>query len=67
MLAEERFGPQRQAVDVHLAFEKRFRQRRPLIGKLRLVGEEHDRLLKSVLAQARGGLNAGMAGADDDC
>ena len=67
VLGEERFGPQRQAEHVHLAFEKGLRQRRALIGQLRLVGEEHDRLLKSLLAQAGGGLHARMTRANDDC
>src|SRR5262249_5467498 len=38
MVAEKGLGSKRQPVDVHLALEKGLRQRRPLIGKLLLVG-----------------------------
>ncbi len=66
MVAKERLGPQRQAVNVHLALEKGLRQRRPLIGQVLLAGEENDVALETVLAQADGGLDAGVARADDD-
>ena len=66
LVAEIGLGPQRQAVDVHLALEKRLRQRRPLIGQILLVGEQDDFAVEAVLAQAGGGLDAGVAGAGDD-
>ncbi len=66
LVAKEGFGPQRQAVQVHLALEKGLRQRRALIGQLLLVGKQDDRAVISLFAQAGGGLHAGVAGADDD-
>ena len=66
LVAKQRLGPQRQAMDVHLALEKRLRQRRALIGQVLLGGQKDDVALVAFLAQADGGLNACMAGADDD-
>ena len=37
MVAEERFGPERQAMDIHLAFEKSLGERRPLVGQFLFV------------------------------
>ena len=39
LLAKERFGPERQPMDVHLALEKRLRQGRALIGQIPLGGQ----------------------------
>ena len=66
LIAEICLGPQRQAVDIHLALEKGLRQRRALIGQVLFVGEQDDLAAEAVLAQAGGGLNAGVAGAGDD-
>ena len=66
LLAKERFGPERQAMDVHLAFEKRLRQRRALIGQILLGGQKDDLAVEPLFAQARRSLNSRVAGADDD-
>ena len=66
LVAKVGFGPERQAVDVHLALEKRLRQRRALIGQILLGGEKDDLAVEPLLAQAHGRLNPRMAGADDD-
>src|SRR5271157_4806061 len=66
MVAEEGLRPQRQAVDVHLALEESLGQRRPLIRQVVLVGQEDDVAVETLLAQAGCGLDAGVAGADDD-
>ena len=50
----------------HLAAEIRFRQRRPLIGQVRLVAEQGKVALEAQLAQAHGDLRARLPGADDD-
>ncbi len=66
MLVEEFFAAQRQAREIHLALQERLRERRALIGEIRLVGDERDGALKTVFAKTGGGLHAGVAGSDDD-
>src|SRR6185437_472534 len=66
LFAEMRFGPERQAVDVHLPLEKRLRQRGALIGGVLLRGEKNDPAVKPLLAQGHRGLDPGVAGAGDD-
>ena len=66
LIAKVGFGPERQAVDIHLALQKRLRQRRALIGHI-LLGREKDHVaVELLLAQAHRRLNPRMAGADDD-
>jgi hypothetical protein len=50
MIWEEGFGPERHSMNVNLALEKGLRQRRPLIGKLALVGQKNNFFLETVLA-----------------
>ena len=66
LVAKVGFGPERQAVDVHLALQKRLRQRGALIGQVLLGGEKDDLAAKPLFAQAHGRLNPRVARADDD-
>ena len=66
LLAIELLGAQRQAGEVHGALEERLRQRRTLIGQVGLARQQDDRVVRAFLAQTGGGLDAGVAGADDD-
>ncbi len=50
LVAEMRVGPERQAVDFHLALEKRLGQRRALIGQILLGGEKNDFAVKPLFA-----------------
>jgi hypothetical protein len=50
MVWEEGFGPERQSMNVNLALKKGLRQRRPLIGKLALVGQKNNFVLEALLA-----------------
>jgi hypothetical protein len=50
MVWEEGFGPERQSMNVNLAFEKGLRQGRALIRKLALVGQKNNFVLKTLLA-----------------
>src|SRR5690606_27204810 len=58
--------PQQQSVHAKLAGEVFLRQRRALIGRVRLFADERDIALKAALAQTLRRLAAGLAGADDD-
>ena len=51
-VAVEGFGPERQAVQLHLALQKSLGERRALIGQLPLVGQEDD---LAVIAALRAG------------
>ncbi len=53
-------------MDVHVALEKRLRERRALIGQILLGGEKNKFAVEALFAQGRRGLHPGMAGADDD-
>ena len=65
-VAVEGLGPERQAVQLHLALQERLGERRPLIRQLPLVGQKDDFAVIAVVAQAGRGLHAGVPGADDD-
>jgi hypothetical protein len=57
---------QRERLGVGLALQPGLGQRRALIGQQRLVADQDDTALVTVLAQERGGRTACVARADDD-
>ena len=57
---------QEQPVGVQLTLEIGLRQRRPLIGRLRLVADDRDGARKTAQPQRIGRLPTSLAGADDD-
>ncbi len=65
LLLVEEFGPQQQFVEPAFTREVGFRQWRALVGQPRLVADQHDAAGKTLLAQRRGRLETGLAGADD--
>ena len=66
ILAGNRLGrTQGQSRRVHLAEQHGFRQRRPLIGRMRLAADQRDGAVIVLGAQRLGDLQAGLAGADD--
>ncbi len=62
----EGVGFQEETVALHRAHEIGLGERRPLIGREGLVADHGDRTGEAVGPQARDGLRAGLAGADDD-
>ena len=65
-LGEQIAPAQHQAVLGGLAGEQRLRQRRPLIGRMRLVADHHQRAVIALGAQRFGDLQPRLRGADDD-
>src|SRR5207302_2142477 len=66
MTAIEIRGPQLHFVEALRVEHEPFRERRPLIGKMRFLADERDRLGVPALAQRGRGFEASLAGADDD-
>ena len=64
--SEERLRTQVHLARVAVPREERLRQRRALVGELRLVADERDLALEPGLAQRRRCLEAGLAGSDND-
>jgi hypothetical protein len=58
-------GSQPKIIDLGLAGEVGFRQRRPLVGRYRFVADQYHAPGKAAVAQRRGGLETGLAGADN--
>jgi hypothetical protein len=57
---------QQQPVHIQVALEVGLRQRRPLIGRRRLIADQRDLARETALPQPLRGLAAGLAGADND-
>ncbi len=62
----KRSGAQLGMALLLFAKQKAFRQRRTLIGDMRLVANERDRFLVSLGTQGRGDLEAALPSANDD-
>src|SRR5580698_6956680 len=58
--------PEQQAVKFQFPGEEFFRQRRPLIGQLRLIAHQDEAAIVSSAPQGVGGLGAGLATAHND-
>src|SRR2546427_77022 len=65
VIAEELRWAQLDLVHPLLVEDESFRERRPLVGEMRLVADERDRFLVAFGAQRRRGFEARLAGADD--
>jgi hypothetical protein len=65
MPGPEAGGADQQPFIVPLAGEIVLRQRRPLVGRVRLLGEDRHRALEAEPAQRHRGIGAAMAAADD--
>ena len=59
-------GEQLGAFRQSLAGQHRLAQRRPFVGRVRLVAQQHDAAVVAAVAQRGGGPAARLAGADDD-
>ena len=66
MLVVERLMAERQAVFGQFAGEVLLRQRRPLIGQVRLVADEYQASGKALAAQGVDRLRAGLTAAENE-